>query len=995
MVGPGLTVGASFAGAVISNFVKKARSILQDNHALQAEAGDMLYSVQAALPRIKILVEVSERKAISNCTYEEWLQQFKDIVYEAEDLLDDFETKRIRDELHRKSSMVGSAASFALRYMRNLLLSDADLGRLKDVLKKLNKIVNDVGGTSSYGMLELADEQEEVRPLPPTRPLIVGRDKEKQDLLSLVCPAAPVSQHGAESSKQFSVIAVVGAAGVGKTTLAQVIYNNQNVKEAFALRGWVLASHRSRDKQDIAKDIADSFGMEQLDKLQKMQSPSASTLFSALENKRFFLVLDDVQDDLRRLWGSLRSILAGAANGSVVLLTTRSEEDAYTFGTTAHVSLDRLPLESMCRVFEHHAFGKQEKGSLESIGKKIVQNLHGISLLAEAIGRLLRQNLDEEHWRKISRSHWWLYSEDDDSQNVALPSVTIVCEHLSDHLRKRLCYCSIFPSGYLFEKKMLIQMWKANFMQQYDGIEMEKKEKKWFDELFNQSFFQPTIWDNKYIIPDMIKEPIYRIAEKECHAATDSRELKRSLQLYRHLAIDSSDFNVHLDFRKANKWRTILFFDGHRTNKLHEALANILCDPSALRLLDFSYSKAKLGKAPDFINKFPHLRFLDLSFTDITVIPDSLCKLHLLQVLGLRGCQLTELPRAMNELVNLRFLYAEAPTVALIYKIGQLTNLLGLEEFPVGRIEGHKITELKDLNDLCGQLCISNLEEVTGADIEADAQLSKKRHLKKLALKWGLEVGASTTKSDVCMRTLAGLKPNSNLKELKIQCYMGVEFPAWMADEQHFTKLRHVHLIKCKQLKTLPPLGQIPSLMILVLEGLSVLEQIGGEFYGTGYRVFPSLEELKFLDMPNWRKWSDIEELQGSRAHPFPHLKKVQLKNCKVLSHLPLCCLQASLEELNLSECNEIFKCSPSCLGGLKSLLRLRIHHCLGRIHLPCDLLASLEVLNLQKCEVYFQGGTEQIIKLKRILTSDFHELNLDELKEVRKGQLVPEVFTF
>ncbi|CAL5086398.1 unnamed protein product [Urochloa decumbens] len=980
MVGPGLTVGGWFAGAVISNFVKKAQSIMQDNHALQAEAGDMLYSVQAALPRIRILVEATERKAISNGSYDEWLQQFKDVVYEAEDLLDDFETKRIRDELRRKSSKVGSAASFALRYMRNLVLSDADLRRLKDVLKKLDKIVNDDRGTRFHGMPELTDEQE----VPPTRPLIVGRDKEKQDLLSLICPPAPPSRHGVESSKQLSVIAVVGAAGVGKTSLAQVIYKNQNVKEAFALRGWVLVSRRSRDKRDILKDIVDSFGMEQ-----------QSTLFSATENKRFFLVLDDVQDDLRKLWGSLRSILAGAANGSVVLLTTRSEEDVYTFGTTAHVSLDHLPLESMCRVFEHHAFGRQEKGSLESIGKKIVRNLHGIPLLAEAIGRLLRQNLDKGHWLKISKSHWWFYSEDDDIQNAALPSVTIVCEHLSDHLRKRLCYCSIFPSGYLFEKNILIQMWKANFMQQHDRIEMEKKENKWFDELFNRSFFQPTIWENKYIIPDMIKEPVYRIAEKECHAATDSRELKRSLQLYRHLAIDSSDFNVHLDLRKANKWRTILFFDGHKTNKLHEALANILCDPSALRLLDFSYSKARLGKAPDFINKFPHLRFLDLSFTDITIIPDSLCKLCLLQVLGLRGCQLTELPRAMNELVNLQVLYAEARTVSLIYKIGQLTNLLGLEEFPVGRIKGHKITELKDLNDLCGQLCISNLEEVTSTDIEGEAQLSRKRHLKKLVLKWGLEAGTSSTNSPVCMRTLAGLKPNSNLEELKIKCYMGVEFPAWMADEQHFTKLRRIHLIKCKQLKTLPPLGQIPSLVILVLEGLSVLEQIGGEFYGTGYRVFPSLEKLKFLDMPNWRNWSDIEELQNSRAHPFPHLKKVQIKNCKVLSHMPSCCLQASLEELDLSECNEIFKCSPSCFGGLRSLLRLRIHNCLGRIHLPCNLLASLEVLNLQKCEVFFQGGIEQIIKLKRILTSDFCELNLDELRGIRNGQSVPEIFTF
>ncbi|KAL6656650.1 hypothetical protein ACP70R_004430 [Stipagrostis hirtigluma subsp. patula] len=993
MVGPGLTIGGWFAGAVIANFVAKARSIMESNHALQAQAGDMLDSVEAALPRINVLVEVTERRAISNPSFAMWLQQFKDVVSDAEDLLDDFETKRIQEELLRKSSKVGSAASVAFRFLRNMLLSDTDLHRLKDVLAKLNKITSDVGGTGIHGMLELAEAEEGVMgSLPPTRPVVIGREEEKQQLLSMIFPAASLPRNGTESSKQFSVIAVVGAAGVGKTTLAQVIYNDANVKEAFVLRGWVLASCRNRDKRDIARDIVHSFGMEQQDNLQTMHGPTESNLFSITENKRFFLVLDDVQDNLHEIWGSLRSTLAGAANESVVLLTTRSKEAANSFGATSHIALNHLPSQILCRVFEHHAFGKQKKASLESIGKEIVQHLHGLPLLAEAIGRLLRQKLDEERWRKISKSHWWLLSEDEDN-NVALPSVAIMCEHLSDHLRKCLCYCSIFPPGYLFEKNMLIHMWIASFIQQHDGIGMEEKEKEWFDELFNRSFFQKTKWKNKYIIPDIIREPIYIIAEKECHVATNSGKPKRSLQSYRHLSIDIPDFNVHLDLRKANKLRTILFFDGHRTIKPHDALANILSHPSALRILDFSYSEAKLGKTPDLVHKLPHLRFLDLSFTGITTIPDSLCKLHLLQVLGLRGCQFKELPRAMNELINLRFLYAEPQTISLIYKIGQLTNLQGLEVFPVGKTEGHKITELKDLNEVSGQLCICNLEEVTGTYIEAgDAELFRKRYLRKLVLKWGLAAGTSTITSDGCMRTLAGLKPNANLEDLKILCYMGIGFPAWMADDQHLTKLQHIHLIACEQLKTLPPLGQLPSLVILVLQGLSVLEEIGSEFYGRSYKIFPSLEELKFIDMPNWRKWSDIEELQDSCPLPFSHLRKVQIKNCKVLSAIPLRCLQAPLEELDLSGCNEIFQCSPSCLGELKSLLRLRINHCLGRIHLPCDVLASLEVLNLQRCEVYFQGGMEQIIKLKRILTNDCRDLNFDELKAGKKGQLVPEV---
>ncbi|WVZ66117.1 hypothetical protein U9M48_015390 [Paspalum notatum var. saurae] len=157
MVGPGLTVGGWFAGAVIKKFVDKVRSIMEDSHALQAEADNMLYSVLAALPRIQILVEVTERKPISSLSYANWLQQFKDVVSEAEDLLDDLETKRIQDLLLKKKNKVSSAASFALRFARNFVLSDKDLKRLKDVLIKLNKIISDDdrnGDVKDSGTLE-------------------------------------------------------------------------------------------------------------------------------------------------------------------------------------------------------------------------------------------------------------------------------------------------------------------------------------------------------------------------------------------------------------------------------------------------------------------------------------------------------------------------------------------------------------------------------------------------------------------------------------------------------------------------------------------------------------------------------------------------------------------------------------------------------------------------------------------------------------------------
>lgn len=990
MVGPELTVGGWFAGAVISNLVAKVRSAMEHHAALRAAAGDMLYGVEAALPRIRILVEATERRAISRASFAAWLQQFKDAVAEAEDLLDDLETRRIRAALRARGSKLGSATSLALRFLRNLVLSDGDLQRLKDVLAKLNRITSDA--TGFHDILKLADDDvgamRSVLPVPATPPAVIGRDEEQQQLVKMILRpgAPPCPQDGAESCSGVSVISVVGAAGVGKTTLAQLIYSDPNVKEAFLLRGWVFTS-RSCSRTGLEQDIIESFASEQEENLQRKSVSSESSLIDVVRNKKFFLVLDDVQHNLHSQWDSLRSTLARGANGSVVLLVCQSKEVANSLGATAQVPMGYLPSPVLWRVFEHHAFGNQKRASLESIGKKVLQNLHGLPLLAEAIGRLLRQRLDKAHWQKISSSPWWLFSEDED--DVALPSVAIMCEHLCDHLRKCLCYCSIFPSGYLFEKNMLIHMWIASFMQQHDGIGMKEMEKEWFDELFSRSFFQPTIWKNRYIMPDMIRKPLCSIAGKECHAASELGEQKRRLQDYRHLAISFPDFNVHLDLRKDNKLRTILLFDGRKTIKPHEAFANILSHLSGLRVLDFSYSEAKLEKAPDFINKFTHLRFLDLSFTGMTVLPDSLCKLHLLQVLGLRGCQFKELPRAINELVNLRFLYAEAHTVSLIYKIGKLTNLQGLDEFLVGRMDGHKITELKNLNEISGQLCIGNLDKVASTDVVSDAELFKKRHLKKLVFRWGLTACKPLAEADGFMRTLAGLKPNTNLEELKIQCYMGVGFPSWMAEEQYFINLRRIHLIECKQLLTLPPLGQLPSLVVLILQGLTAIEKIGYEFCGKGYRVFPSLKEVTFLDMPNWRKWSGIEELQDLQIPPFPQLRKVQIKNCEVLIDMPVCCLKASLEELEISGCNKIFACNPSCLDRLTSLVRLKIHHCLGKIYLPCRLLESIEVLNLQRCEVYFQGGKEHLMKLRRTVTNDVHELNLDESKAISTELLV------
>uniref|UniRef100_A0A0E0LLF5 Uncharacterized protein n=1 Tax=Oryza punctata TaxID=4537 RepID=A0A0E0LLF5_ORYPU len=143
--------------------------------------------------------------------------------------------------------------------------------------------------------------------------------------------------------------------------------------------------------------------------------------------------------------------------------------------TNCCISLQSLPQFTLWTILKDTTLEEQENSSLKSIGQKITHNLHGLPLLAELIGRLLRQKLNEEHWRKVSEN----------LDNPAFPSVKIICEYLTVPLKECLYYCSLFPYGYLFEKNKLMHMWMANFAYQ-EGVESMKE--TFFNELRNMSF---------------------------------------------------------------------------------------------------------------------------------------------------------------------------------------------------------------------------------------------------------------------------------------------------------------------------------------------------------------------------------------------------------------------------------------------------------------------------------------------------------------------------
>ncbi|CAL9116025.1 unnamed protein product [Musa acuminata var. zebrina] len=140
----------------------------------------------------------------------------------------------------------------------------------------------------------------------------------------------------------------------------------------------------------------------------------------------------------------------------------------------------------------------------------------------------------------------------------------------------------------------------------------------------------------------------------------------------------------------------------------------------------------------------------------------------------------------------------------------------------------------------------------------------------------------------VALEELPSLLQLSNLKVLHIERMPAVKEIGHgffnHIDKNWLPRLEKVHLEDIPACERLPCIGQLPCLKILRIERMSAVTKVGHEFFGCRDRrkCFPSLEELKFSDMPAWQEWSwaDGGEL-------FPCLRRLEIVRCPKLQRLP------------------------------------------------------------------------------------------------------------
>ncbi|TYH23519.1 hypothetical protein ES288_A03G019800v1 [Gossypium darwinii] len=896
-------------GAVLEELVSKLISIA-------AEQTSLAWGFQKELKRLRDSLEMIEdflQDAMESQTKEKavkrWLTRLKDVAYEANDVLDEFAYEILRRKVELRNQIWRKVLDFPSSN-NSILFRLKMANKIKDILKSLDDLNN------------LADQ--------------FGLQQRAIDL-------------NPKDEQIVSVVPIVGMAGLGKTTLAKLVYDDLNVKRHFDVKFWVCVSDHF-DVKRILKEMLEHFTDDQISIPQNM-----SAMIKKLKEKierakgekdqiRYLLVLDDVWDVAK--WKELKDCLIGVNQneGNRVIVTTRSEVVASAMQALPNRRHQpgRLKDEECWSIIKERASkGCLVSHELELIGMENAKLCQGVPLVAKVIaGIMCNIEMSQGTWLKIQNSDVW----------GSIESVLqLSFDHLSSpSLKKCFAYCAMFPKDYCFEKEQLIQLWMAEgFLG--SSMEMMDTGNKYLNELLSISLFQDVEKDTcgnilTFKMHDMVHDLALSVSKFDTLIFQEnSTSTLNEFFHIRHL-------NVGCDGELLPRMLTMAAPKLHSLFSEIDVFKKLSITFTSLRVLKFVGSN--ILELPTSLGELKHLRYLDISKTSIIELPKSTTKLYNLQTLRLLGLRRLTIPDGLRNLINLKHLYFDRKPIQPVL-IGNLTCLQTLPIFFVGSEKGHRVKELGSLNELRGELRIRDLRHVRDKQEAHGAYLHLKEKLCKVIFDFSWSESFPSWMFKPVGDSNTGLLLLNNLMELE--------------------------LINCINCESLPPLDQLRNLQLLKLENLGNVKCMANEFYcnessdskNEVIRVFPALKKLTLVGMGSLEEWTTMET---TNTIMFPCLEELHIFHCCSLRSVPLMGQCSSLKKLCILACEKLSKIgdgftTSTCLTeleldycpnlssipnleGFSSLLNLSVFRCDKLNVVPIvGSCSSLEKLSIIHCE--------------------------------------------
>uniref|UniRef100_A0A0E0F5X5 NB-ARC domain-containing protein n=1 Tax=Oryza meridionalis TaxID=40149 RepID=A0A0E0F5X5_9ORYZ len=654
----------------------------------------------------------------------------------------------------------------------------------------------------------------------------------------------------------MSVFPIVGMGGVGKTTLAQLVYNDPRVNQSFDLCAWVCVSEYF-DTKNITQKIISSLTKESssLSELADLQE----VLGNKLQGKSFLLVLDDVWTERRDTWELLCMPLF-ASSVCRIMVTTRNEAVAKLVQTMPFYYLDCLSSDDSWLLFQQAAFSVDQQDDTPADLDRLARILLGLPLAIKTLGSMLRYEADEVRWRYVLESDIW---DLEPPQKEILPALELSYRHLPIHLKRCFVALSLFPK-------------------------------------VDRSFLQVHDIQGLHIMHDLIHD-------LACFLAADE-----------FFMLEADDGCIEIP----PNVRAIIVLN--RASGYIENPEELLLGCEKLRALVFYEDEFFLSKALEgFMGRAKLLRHLHCEYLldNRYDISDYRLELH-----------------GIHSLINLH-------TLPQLY-IGRNICNMG---------------ELKSLNKI-KELTVRGLADLDRKEDAKEAWLHNKKHLQSLHLDFSRAIDLDDS-PDYSENTR----------------YESSKYPSWLG-EPSFSNLTTIKFLFCKS-ERLPTLGELPSLQFLHVREMMFLQHIRQEFcsHGHGFKGFPALKKLKFVQMLEWSEWSGVDDGAFPRLHrlsircadnilslpvaPFLSLVSFQVTDCPNITAIPA---SPSLRQLHICRCVNLDQ-----LPSFPSLTTLRLGGPF-KDNKPCRLLnnlSSLECLtitcNLMTCISLEPQGLPLLRKIK------------------------------